>query len=99
MVDYDLNQTHEDGSDKDALNDAIHLLMSINDCGYDEARDDIQAYRKKERQKAEEARIDAEVARAASILNDDPEPKPDYGVFSKMIVDVDALDGGDYDCY
>lgn len=97
VVDYDLNQTPEDGRDKDALNDAIHLLMSINDCGYDEARDDIQAYRKIERRKAEEARIDAEVAKAAAILNDDPEPKPDYGEYSKMFIDDDALMNDDFD--
>ena len=68
----------------------------------EQAKKFIQNYRKetirsaKEGQDDERARIDAEVAKVAAILNDDPKPKPDYGEFSKVFVDVDALDSDDY---
>lgn len=92
VVEYDLNHTPQDGMFNEAHKKAIHLLMNAYNCTYNDAWQVIQDYRREEIEKAE-------VAKAAAILNDDPEPKPDYGVLSKMIVDVDALDGDDYDCY
>ena len=102
LEDYDLNHKPFDSTSGQALKTAISLAMTAWNYDYEQAKKFIQNYRKetirlaKEGQDDERARIDAEVAKVAAILNDDPKPKPDYGEFSKVFVDVDALDSDDY---
>ena len=97
LLDYDLNHKPYDSVSTQAQKDAIALAMKAWGCDYDYAKTFINAYRKKQVRLAEETRTEAEVAKAAAILNDDPKPKLDYGEYSKMFVDVDALEDDDFD--